>query len=231
MGRGLIEPLDFMDNLPWDQDLLDWLAFDFVRNNYDIKDVMYQILSSEIYQQPSVAYEEPERLVAKEYVFQGMVRRRLSAEQFADAISQAFYPVYTDSNFVKKHFPQINELKSPFIRSSMVKNDIFLTALGRPNRENVGAIRNSQSNLIQALEVTNGQVLNTRLQLGSEKWMSANLKKEKLTDSLFMNFLGRLPTVRERKATQSLLAEKPTQANIQDLVWALTLLPEFQLIY
>jgi hypothetical protein len=27
------------------------------------------------------------------------------------------------------------------------------------------------------------------------------------------------------------LAEKPTQANIQDLVWALTLLPEFQLIY
>jgi hypothetical protein len=218
MGRGLIEPLDFMDNLPWDQDLLDWLAFDFVRNNYDIKDVMYQILSSEIYQQPSVAYEEPERLVAKEYVFQGMVRRRLSAEQFADAISQAFYPVYTDSNFVKKHFPQINELKSPFIRSSMVKNDIFLTALGRPNRENVGAIRNSQSNLIQALEVTNGQVLNTRLQLGSEKWLSANLKKEKLTDSLFMNFLGRLPTVRERKATQSLLAEKPTQANIQDLL-------------
>ena len=231
MGRGLIEPLDFMDNLPWDQDLLDWLAFDFVRNNYDIKDVMYQILSSEIYQQPSVAYEEPERLVAKEYVFQGMVRRRLSAEQFADAISQAFYPVYTDSNFVKKHFPQINELKTSFVRSSMVKNDIFLTALGRPNRENVGAIRNSQSNLIQALEVTNGQVLNTRLQLGSEKWLSANLKKEKLTDSLFMNFLGRLPTVRERKATQSLLAEKPTQANIQDLVWALTLLPEFQLIY
>lgn len=231
MGRGLIEPLDFMDNLPWDQDLLDWLAFDFVRNNYDIKDVMYQILSSEIYQQPSVAYEEPEKLVSKDYVFQGMVRRRLSAEQFADAVSQAFYPVYTDSNFVKKHFPQISDLKTPFVRSSMVKNDIFLTALGRPNRENVGAVRNSQSNLIQALEVTNGQVLNSRLQLGAEKWMLANLRKEKLTDSLFMNFLGRLPTVRERKATQSILAEKPTQANIQDLVWALTLLPEFQLIY
>jgi hypothetical protein len=160
-----------------------------------------------------------------------MVRRRLSAEQFADAISQAFYPVYTDSNFVKKHFPQIDDLKSPFVRASMVKNDIFMTALGRPNRENVGASRNSQSNLIQALEVTNGQILNTRLQLGSEKWLSANLRKDQLTDSLFLNFLGRTPTVRERRATNALLSEKPIGSEIQDLVWALTLLPEFQLIY
>ncbi len=231
MGRGFIEPLDFMDNLPWDQDLLDWMAFDFVRNDYDIKKVMYQILTSKTYQQPSVAFEEPEKLISKDYVFQGMVRRRLSAEQFADAISKAFYPVYTDSNFVKKHFPQMNEIKSPFVRASMVKNDIFMTALGRPNRENVGASRNSQSNLIQALEVTNGQILNTRLQLGSEKWLLSNLRKDQLTDSLFLNFLGRTPTIRERRATNALLSEKPNGSEIQDLVWALTLLPEFQLIY
>ncbi len=113
----------------------------------------------------------------------------------------------------------------------MVKNDIFITALGRPNRENVGASRNSQSNLIQALEVTNGQILNTRLQLGSEKWLLSNLRKDQLTDSLFLNFLGRTPTTRERRTTNSLLSEKPNGSEIQDLVWALTLLPEFQLIY
>jgi mono/diheme cytochrome c family protein len=231
MGRGLIEPLDFMDNQPWDQDLLDWMAFDFVRNDYDIKKMMFKILSSNIYQQPSVTYSEPENLVSKDFVFQGMVRRRLSAEQFADAISQSFYPVYSDSNLVKKHFPHRNEHKTSFIRASMVKNDPFLTALGRPNRENVGALRNSQSNLIQALEVSNGQVLNNRLQLGSEKWISMGLRKEKLTDTLFLNFLGRLPTTRERMATDALWAEKPSETNIQDLVWAITLLPEFQLIY
>ena len=66
MGRGFIEPLDFMDNLPWDQDLLDWMAFDFVRNDYDIKKVMYQILTSKTYQQPSVAFEEPEKLISKD---------------------------------------------------------------------------------------------------------------------------------------------------------------------
>ena len=28
MGRGLIEPVDEMDNKPWNADLLDWLAWD-----------------------------------------------------------------------------------------------------------------------------------------------------------------------------------------------------------
>jgi hypothetical protein len=37
--------------------------------------------------------------------------------------------------------------------------------------------------------------------------------------------------MRERRATNSLLSEKPVGSEIQDLVWALTLLPEFQLIY
>jgi len=29
MGRGMVEPVDQMDNAPWSQDLLDWLAFHF----------------------------------------------------------------------------------------------------------------------------------------------------------------------------------------------------------
>ena len=37
MGRGIIEPVDVMDNEPWSQDLLDWLASDFVSDGYDSK--------------------------------------------------------------------------------------------------------------------------------------------------------------------------------------------------
>lgn len=37
MGRGLIEPVDVMDNEAWSQDLLDWMAFNFQQNNSDIK--------------------------------------------------------------------------------------------------------------------------------------------------------------------------------------------------
>ena len=29
MGRGFIEPVDMMDNDPWSQDMLDWMAFNF----------------------------------------------------------------------------------------------------------------------------------------------------------------------------------------------------------
>ena len=41
MGRGMVEPLDMMDNEPWSQDLLDWLAFNFTQQgNYDLKELI-----------------------------------------------------------------------------------------------------------------------------------------------------------------------------------------------
>ena len=52
MGRGIVEPVDEMDNEPWSQDLLDWLASEFVDQNYDIKELIYLIGSSKIYQSP-----------------------------------------------------------------------------------------------------------------------------------------------------------------------------------
>ena len=50
MGRGIIEPVDVMDNEPWSQDLLDWLASDFVADGYDIKKLIYKVLTSQTYQ-------------------------------------------------------------------------------------------------------------------------------------------------------------------------------------
>ena len=37
MGRGLVEPVDNMEDPAWDPDLLDWLAGDLVAHNYDLK--------------------------------------------------------------------------------------------------------------------------------------------------------------------------------------------------
>jgi hypothetical protein len=48
MGRGMVEPVDEMDNEPWSQDLLDWLASEFVDRNYDLKELIYLIASSRI---------------------------------------------------------------------------------------------------------------------------------------------------------------------------------------
>lgn len=83
LGRGLVEPLDDMDRPAWDADLLDWLAEDLVARHYDLKRTIEMILTSRAYQLPSVEGPANE----KQYVFRGPLVRRLSAEQFCDAIS------------------------------------------------------------------------------------------------------------------------------------------------
>jgi len=113
----------------------------------------------------------------------------------------------------------------------MVPNDPFLMALGRPTREHVAAVRPTQSNLLQALEVTNGEWLHSRLQAGARKWYGRGMDKTVLMDSLFTRFLGRLPGSREQRGILPMLPNKPRPADIQDLVWAIVLLPEFQLIH
>ena len=59
MGRGIVEPVDVMDNVPWSQDLLDWMAINFVENKCDIRELIYLIATSNTYQLPSVGFKEP----------------------------------------------------------------------------------------------------------------------------------------------------------------------------
>jgi hypothetical protein len=98
MGRGIITPLDEMDNEPWNSELLDWLAADFVDSGSDMKKLIKSIMTSKVYQLPMVNYKKEEDLNIK-YVFKGPVSRRLSAEQFSDAVSQIIAPLYPQVAF------------------------------------------------------------------------------------------------------------------------------------
>ena len=231
MGRGIVEPVDMMDNEPWSQDLLDWLASDFAVNGYDIKKLMYTILTSRTYQLPSVGIKNADLLTAPTFVFQGMVRRRLTAEQFADAVSLAFTPVYIDTSVVKDLLPKRIKREMQFARASLVKNDPFLTALGRPNRETVSTSRLSQANLLQALELTNGEKFNAALERGARRWKAKYPTSDALVKNLYWKALGREPRPAELATAQRIVGDKPTIDGIQDLVWAISLHPEFQLIY
>jgi len=82
-GRGLVEPLDDMDQPAWNQDLLDWLAEDLAAHKYDLNRTLQLILTSQAYQMPSVNLTEGRRAP---YVFRGPAIRRMTAEQFRDAI-------------------------------------------------------------------------------------------------------------------------------------------------
>jgi mono/diheme cytochrome c family protein len=84
MGRGIVELVDEMDGEPWSPELLDWLAGDFVASGYDLKRLISIILQSRTYQLAAVAHKsEPE----KQFTFRGPEVRRLTAEQFSDAVA------------------------------------------------------------------------------------------------------------------------------------------------
>ena len=84
LGRGLVEPLDDMDKPAWNRDLLDWLAEDLIAHGWDLKHTIEVILTSRAYAMPSVEGPKDEK---DAFIFKGPNTRRMTAEQFADALT------------------------------------------------------------------------------------------------------------------------------------------------
>jgi hypothetical protein len=222
-----------MDNEPWSQDLLDWMAFNFVEGKCDIKELIYLIVTSNTYQLPSVGFKDPNKITAHDYKFRGMLRKRMSAEQFADAVSQIIEPLFPDSLAGYNRYGKKSQLTSEplFIRASLVVNNPFLIALGRPSRETVSTSRESQANLLQALELTKGERLNDALKTGAGNWKRKYPSADAIIKELYSNALNRAPNKKEFEVVKVALGNNPQPDAIEDLFWAVILLPEFQIIY
>ncbi len=233
MGRGLVEPVDLMDNEPWSQDLLDWLAYNFQNNGSDIKELIYLIATSNTYQLPSIGFKEPDKIVSADYQFTGILRKRMSAEQFSDAVGAVIGPLFPDSleGYNPKGQPGYDQLSHLFVRASLVVNNPFLTALGRPNRETVATSRESQANLLQALELTNGDRFNSTLMKGAENWKRKFNSSDVIIKEIYRRAFNREVQPKEYAVAKKLLGNNPDANSIQDLFWAIVLLPEFQIIY
>ena len=86
MGRGIVHPVDAMQSPPWNEDLLDYLGVHLVGNQYDLKKTMRLICLSQAYQSTSEVFTEKPKETG--YVYQGVRPKRLTAEEFTDAIWQ-----------------------------------------------------------------------------------------------------------------------------------------------
>lgn len=84
MGRGIVHPVDAMQTEPWNADLLDFLATDLAEHDYNLKHILAVICQSQAYQSQAVVADEPAS--PEEYVFTGPLSKRMTAEQFVDAI-------------------------------------------------------------------------------------------------------------------------------------------------
>lgn len=417
LGRGLIEPVDDMQQTAWNQDLLDWLAEDLVAHHYDIKETLTRILTSKAYQMPAVDAGEQQ---GGPYVFKGPTVRRMTAEEFRDALTaltgigymaadadvdhadrmrgkfnmkekgqwiwndpaaaekaqaghiylrktvhltawptEAMALVACDNSFelfvnghkagegsdfskpsmidLKKWLkrgdnvlavhainnlpdntvpapgkavpgtenpagfflyarvraagrpekvmdfasdatwqvtdqeiagweqPGFNEtgwrpanalggpgivpwrlsttlIASQFataygsthpgtVRAALVAADPLMTALGRPNRDQVVTTRSETATTLQALELTNGKTLADVLKIGAVELAAKNESNRKLVDDIYEQAIGRKPTKAEWKLARQLVGDQPKAADVEDFLWAVAMLPEFQLIY
>lgn len=228
-GYGLVEPVDVMDNAGWNQALLDWLAEDFADHNYDIKHLIETILTSNAYQQKAVF--EP-TAPGPSYVFHGPLVRRMTAEQFSDAVSSltGIWNAKPDQKLIDAHWAGRDFTA---VRAPLVPANALQIALGRPNREQVVTVRSSVATTLEALELTNGSELTGILNRGAEAIVAQlnDQTSRAFVQTVFLKGLGRQPTEEEIAVTASLLGQPIAKSGVEDLLWSITMLPEFQLIY
>jgi len=171
LGRGIVANPDEMDGEPWSPELLDWLAGDFVDNGYDLKHLIATILTSRAYQLPAVARkgEQP-----KQYTFRGPEVRRLTAEQFADAIGSITgeWRVYQPpAPPATPDAPPPSPPPGQFSRQWHVAANPLTRALGRPIRDQVYSTRDPEATTLQALELVNGETLTHWLLRGARRML------------------------------------------------------------
>lgn len=231
MGRGLVHPVDMMANRPWDEDLLEHLANYLVQERYDLKKLIEHIVTSRAYQARANVIGKDQS--GEEYVFRGPEVKRMSAEQFMDTLWQITDtgPKKADAPVKLAAFEEGVPVERRLIRAALVRSDALMRSLGRPNREQVVTTRPDLLTTLQALDLSNGQILTTYLSQGG-----ANLAKmktanpEQLAERIYLLALCRRPTADELVTAREVLGTAPTAENIADLLWCVVMLPEYQLI-
>ncbi|WZO97092.1 DUF1553 domain-containing protein [Isosphaeraceae bacterium EP7] len=228
MGRALAEPIDEMTE-PTCAELLDWLAYDFMGHDYDLKHTIKLIVTSKAYAQSVAEGEavgEPNEL--------GPVPRRLSAEQFIDAFSRL-------TGYWARPAELMNiPLDGPEVRAWRHRRPSPLAvALGRPTREQVTTKRVESATVLQALEATNGKTLGDLVSKGAETLLASDWAKDadavKAANLLFLRAYSRPASPEELAFVGPMLGHPgdPVEARregLEDLLWIVINSPEFQVI-
>lgn len=235
MGRGIVHPVDAMNTEPWNEDLLDLLANHLVESNYDMKAVIRLIATSKIYQSRADVLADEN----KAYVFNGPVRKRMTAEQFIDSVRTVVgvWPKPAKDSFkpgngqggqltaiMKAH--GLNEWDHRPIRTAFVHRDSLQAVLGRPNREQVVSSRPTQLTTLEAINLANGPELAGLITEGAVE-ISKIGKPDDMINRVYLTALSRAATTSERDVAAQILGESPSPEQVQDFLWSVFMLPEF----
>ncbi len=235
LGRGIVFPVDALASRPWSEDLLDYLAVDVSDNGYDLKKTLELITTSKVYGSQSVAWDPAAPV--EEFVFAGPAPKRMTAEQFVDAVWQmtGVCPQETAQDEVFGEmlcYATKGAAGRPFVRSSLVESTLLMRSLGRPNREQVVTTRPAEMTTLEAIEMSNGQPLSELLQQSASKLHvdHPDWSAEAMCEYVFHSALARPPAQDELARLVKLAGTPLTTDGLADVLWCVVMLPEFQLV-
>lgn len=228
MGHGIVHPVDAMDTEPWNEDLLDHLAHHFADGGYDLRKALAYIANSSIYQSAAVNIADP----AEHEIFRGPVVKRLTAEQFMDAVwaITGTAPARPHPSIEAARQSQPAAPPAPFTRAALVPADLLMRALGRPNREQIVSMRPDTVTTLEAIDLANGNQLASLLKQGAASLAATRPETGAMIEEIYRRALTRPPTADEKSILVAELGPTPSVHAIEDFLWMILLLPEFQFV-
>jgi hypothetical protein len=227
LGRGIVEPVDDLraTNPPSNQGLLDTLADHLVQDKYDLKKLIKAILNSRTYQTsaaPNATNEHDQTNYSRFYL------KRQIAESLFDSMGQAAevspkipgYPPGAKAMWVAVGSP-----------------NYFLMTFGRTQFRDQICERDHESNVVQAMNLVNGETINTLLtssgNIIDRLLGKTDLSDENRVEEIYLAALTRRPTAEELAEVKPKLAGDAVSRKqvLQDLLWAILNAKEFACIH
>jgi hypothetical protein len=224
MGRGIVEPVDDLraTNPPSNGPLLEALAEDFRRHEYDHKHLIRTILGSAVY---ALSSEPHDRNLSDARNFSRHYRQRLRAEVLLDAVSDV------------TGVPDTFAAAPPGSRALAIWThrvpSLFLDTFGRPDpNQDPPCERTSETSVVQALHLMNSPELHRKVTGATgraARLAQGTASPRAIVEELYLLAYSRLPTVAEREVGEALFdgPKADRRAAVEDLMWALLNSAEF----
>lgn len=233
LGAGFVEPVyDWEGRQASHPELLDWLAYQFITHDYDVRHVIRLILTSQTYQREATGHNLAASAPLR--FFNAPERRRLTAEQIVDSLFTA-----TGSTMDVEELTFVHDGRRPISNRNTLgcptrawmfaglNNERDRPSLSLPRAQSVADVlesfgwtgtrqkpiteRDPDPNLLQPGVLANGTLTMalTRASYGSElSQLAINAESPAaLVDELFLRVLTRLPTPNERTEFTVALSE------------------------
>ncbi len=223
LGRGLYHEVDDLrdTNPPSNPELLDALAKDFIRHQFDVKHVIRTILNSRVYQlssEPTPDNRNDQQNFARYYA------RRLPAEVFLDAVNQ--------TTGVRAGFSSVGANARAVDLPHEGFGSYFLDTFDRPRRvTSCECERSTGATLAQVLLLANSDEIENKF-IAKDGTISKLLKEKKpvpeIIEEFYLTAYARRPAARELERSLTYVKQQAhPQAALEDVLWAIINTKEF----